>query len=78
MSKDDIIKDYIRYFRNIAILSDEDLTKIVNKWIDKDPENLEIIKKILYDKEINRFIDLTFAGSAKFKDNSAIKNIDNG
>jgi len=74
MDKDDIIKDYIAYLRNIAILSDEDLIKIVNRWIKTDPKNLDIIKEILYNNDIARFTTLTFAESATFKtDQSNIK-----
>lgn len=68
MDKDDIIKDYIRHLRNMAILTDEDLTNIVCKWIEKDPENLDLIKKILYDKEKIKLTTLTFAQSTKSKE----------
>lgn len=77
MNEDDIIKDYIRHLRDMAILSDEDLAKIMNKWVETDPENLDVIKKILYDKEKIKLTVLAFAESSKFKDNeSAFK--DNG
>lgn len=69
MDKDDIIKDYIAHLRNIAILSDEDLTKIVDRWVEIDTNNF--LKEILYDKEITRFTTLTFAESSKFKDDDS-------
>lgn len=71
MNKDDIIKDYIKHLRNMAILNDEDLTKIMNKPVETDPENLDTLKKILYDKEKIKFMTLTFAQSSKFKDNDS-------
>lgn len=67
MNKDNIIRDYIDHLRNMAILTDEDLINIMNKWIETDPENLDIIKKILYDKEKIKITTLTFAQSVKFK-----------
>lgn len=87
MDKDDIIKDYIAHLRNIAILSDKDLIKIVNRWIETDPKNIDILKEILYNNEIARFTTLTFAESSTFKaDDSSFKDsgteisiyIDNG
>lgn len=71
MNKDDIIRDYINHLRNIAILSDEDLIKIVNRWVETDPENLDVLKKILYDKERTKLTTLTFAESSKFKDDDS-------
>ena len=68
MNKDDIIKDYIRHLRDMTILSDEDLTKIMDKWVETDPENLAVIKKILYDKEKTKLTILAFAESSKFKE----------
>lgn len=71
MIKDDIIRDYIRHLRDMTILSDEDLAKIMNKWVETDQENLEVIKKILYDKEKIKLTVLAFAESSKFKDNES-------
>jgi len=73
MDNDEIIKDYIKYLRNIAILDDEDLIKIMNKWVDASPEHIDILKKILYDKENIKLTTLTFAQSAKFKEEFDVK-----
>lgn len=68
MNKDDIIRDYISHLRSVATLSDKELINIVNMWVEKDPENLDILQKILYDKEKIEFTTLTFAQSAKSKE----------
>lgn len=68
MDKDEIIKDYIKHLRDMAILNDDDLIKIMNKWVDINQEYLDILQKIIYDKEKIKFTTLTFAQSAKFKE----------
>ena len=70
MNKNDIIRDYISHLRNMAILTDEDLVNIMNKTIETDPESLDVLKKILYDKKKIKLTTLTFAQSTKFKEES--------
>ena len=75
MNKNDIIRDYISHLRNMAILTDEDLVNIMNKTIETDPESLDVLKKILYDKKKIKLTTLTFAQSSKFKEEFEIYGI---
>lgn len=66
--KEKIIRDYIDYLRMTASLDDEFLKDIVNKAIEKDPEQLNAIKDILYCKRKIRLTTMTCVSTKDEKD----------
>ena len=72
MDKEEIIDAYIDYLKNICTMSDNFLREIINKVIEKDSEQLNIIERLLFKKDIH-LTTLTFAQSKKFKEESDFK-----
>lgn len=66
--KEKIIRDYIDHLRMTASLDDEFLKDTVNKAIEKDPEQLNAIKDILYDKRKIRLTTMTCVSTKDEKD----------
>jgi hypothetical protein len=63
-----IIDAYIKYIKSLRSLDDGTLTYIICKAIEKDPEQLDIFERLLFNKEKIKLSTLTFAHSTKPKD----------
>lgn len=68
MDKEKVINAYIAHVRSINILDDRSLRDIINKIIEKDPEQLYIFERLLFNKEKINQTTLTFAQTAKFSE----------
>ena len=73
MDKEEIIDAYINHLKSICIMSDSSLREIINKAIDKDPEQLDILERLLFKKEKINLTTLTFIQSMKFTEEFDIK-----
>ena len=73
MDKEEIIDAYIDYLKNICTMSDNSLREIINRVIEKDPEQLNIIERLLFKTEKINQTTLTFLQSKKFKEEFDIK-----
>ncbi len=71
MNKEEITDAYVKYIRTLNSLDDKFLTDIIRKAIEKDPEQLDIFERLLFKKEKIKLSTLTFAQSAKFKDDES-------
>lgn len=68
MDKEEIINAYIKYIRSLSTLDDGTLTNIIGNIVEKDPEQLDIFEMLLFKKEKIKLSTLTYAQSAKFKE----------
>lgn len=68
MDKEEIINAYIKYIRSLSTLDDGTLANIIGKAVEKDPEQLDIFERLLFKKEKIKLSTLTYAQSAKFKE----------
>ena len=73
MDKEEIINAYINYIKSIGTLDDSSLREIINKEIEKDPEQYNILNRLLFKKEKMDQTTYTFTG--KFKEEFDFKPI---
>ncbi len=68
MDKEEIIDVYIKYLRSLSTLDERSLKYIINKAIEKDPEQLDIFERLLFKKEKIKLSTLTYAQSMEFQE----------
>jgi len=73
IDKEEIIGAYIKYIRSLSALDDRTLTNIICKAIEKDPEQLDIFERLLFNKEKIKLSTLTYAQSVEFKEDKEDK-----
>lgn len=70
MDNEETIDAYIKYIKSLGTLDDRSLKNIISKAIEKDPEQLDIFERLLFNKEKVKLSTLTYAQSTKFKEES--------